>query len=214
MKKLGFTLAETLVALVVMGIVASMTIPIVIKQQKYRENIAGYHRAVNMLNKAFKEYQDGKKEEYYVVTENGKQVIKRTGVVSDPTFFGAGNLTSTDLIIANIVKPYLPLMDKTASVAMSGCSNSAKMFYTADGMRFCIAYAESSSINANYGEKTYGLVWVDVNGDKKPNATPSSTKNPGDTFPIVILKNRFIPGHTSTTDSMVTVSQKIYYGEQ
>lgn len=180
-----------MIAFVVLGIVASMTIPIVVKQQKYRENIAGYHRAVNALNKAFNAYYDSQSTVYTI---------------------GSGTLNSTSGLMTNLITAFLPLVSKTTTTTMAGCSSSAQLFYTADSMRYCIEYSASTSVNSIYGEKTYGIVWVDVNGDKKPNAIPESIKNPGDTFPIVILKNRFIPGHTNSANA--TLAQKIYYGEK
>ena len=60
----GVTLAETLLTLVVLGIVASMTIPALIMNYNNKENVMGYKRAVNILNKAYNAYADGPSVQY------------------------------------------------------------------------------------------------------------------------------------------------------
>lgn len=52
MKKGGFTLAEVLITLALIGVVAAITIPSVIVKTKKQEYIAGYKKAISVLNSA------------------------------------------------------------------------------------------------------------------------------------------------------------------
>ncbi|MCR5262091.1 MAG: type II secretion system GspH family protein [Candidatus Gastranaerophilales bacterium] len=247
--KSGVTLAETLLALVVLGIVASMTIPALMMDYNNKENILGYKRAVNMLNKAYAEYAEAPTAQYETKYRTVKRCPEGTSMFNflgiefcagfsggihidpviseepyleksteklDPVSIGAERLNSDEFLMKNLFEPFVSiafkeLMDSTNP--MAGCGSDAQIFYTTDGMRYCFKYSASAAVNSEYGEKTYGIMWVDVNGEKGPNAIPTSTKTPGDTFPIVIMKNRFIPGHPTDSD-MATLSQTLYYGER
>ena len=100
----------------------------------------------------------------------------------------------------------------STSPKMAGCSSEAIYFYTADGLRFCFNYGKSESTE-QFGEFTYGEMWVDINGDKIPNKTSKNAKLQGDTFPIVIMKNRFIPGHP-TNSEVSRIAQDFYFGKK
>lgn len=51
-KKFGFTLAEVLITLGIIGVVAAMTIPTLINQTSGTEFISGFKKAVSVLNQA------------------------------------------------------------------------------------------------------------------------------------------------------------------
>ena len=247
--KNGFTLAETMITMIVLGIVASLTIPTVINNNKRNEFIAGYHRAINVLNNAYGEYSETRKAQYETKYREVKTCPEGTSLVNlwsiefclgfdgglridpiisqepylqkstkelDPTYIGGELLNSTDLLVGNLIQPYISLiktgLDEGAP-AMAGCSASSTYFYTADGMRYCIEYSKSDAINADYNETTYGIIWVDVNGDKGPNQTSANAERPGDTFPIIMMKQRFIPGHP-TNSEISTIAQNIYFGKK
>lgn len=248
--KYGFTLAETLLTLVILGIVTSMTIPVVIQSQQNRENLAGYHRAVNVLNSAFSEYHSSKSRQFETKYREVKNCPEGTHLFNlpiigefcagfeggvhidpviseepyldksaenlDPSFIGEIRLNSDELILNNIMKSHMNVVDTQlldANNPIAGCENNSVYFYTGDGMRYCMQYSPSASINDNYGEKTYGVIWVDVNGEKGPNKVLSQDKKIGDTFPIVMMKNRFIPGHP-TNNSYATSAQDLFFGKK
>ena len=224
--KNGFTLAETMITMIVLGIVASLTIPTVINNNKRNEFIAGYHRAINVLNNAYGEYSETRKAQYETKYREVKTCPDGTSLVNflgiefclgfdgglridpvisqepylqkstkelDPTYIGGELLNSTDLLVGNLIQPYISLiktgLDEGAP-AMAGCSASSTYFYTADGMRYCIEYSKSDAINADY-----------------------NAKRPGDTFPIIMMKQRFIPGHP-TNSEISTIAQNIYFGKK
>ena len=51
-KKSGFTLAEVLVTLMIIGVIAAMTIPSLMQNTQQQEYKAAYKKAVSMLNQA------------------------------------------------------------------------------------------------------------------------------------------------------------------
>ena len=52
MKKFGFTLAETLITLGIIGIVAAMTIPNLITEHQKRASVTKLQRAISVINQA------------------------------------------------------------------------------------------------------------------------------------------------------------------
>ena len=233
-KKRGFTLAETLITVVILATVIGLSISPLLKTQKRQEYIAGYHRAVHVLNQAFSEYSQATAYKKY---QSNKVVLYKKGdnpdIISDaeisaqtaldPGFIGEARLNSDETIISNLIKPHISLIRTGLAdvrTPMAGCPDGASYFYTQDGMRYCIKYEEIGNSNNAYGEYySYGQIWVDVNGDKGPNMVSTSINNIKDTFPIIILKNRFIPGYpihegnTSDTERF-ELAQKIYFNEQ
>lgn len=51
-RKSGFTLAEVLVTLMIIGVIAAMTIPSLMQNTQQQEFKAAYKKAVSMLNQA------------------------------------------------------------------------------------------------------------------------------------------------------------------
>lgn len=247
-KKNGFTLAETLLALVIMGVIASLVIPSMIINTKKKEYTAGYQRALNVLNTAYNQYSESSKAQYQTKFREVKNCPEGTHlthllgiefclgltdgiqidpVISiepylekstdalDPAFIGGELLNSNDLIMNNLIKPNLSIIKTTLDnddKEMAGCPNDSAYFYTEDGMRYCFLYSASEAINETYADKTYGVMWVDVNGNKGPNEVSRSADKPGDTLPIIMMKDRFIPGHPTDTNAS-EIAQEIYFGE-
>ena len=54
MKKIGFTLAEVLITLGIIGIVAAMTIPTLIAEQQKKQTVAKLQRALGIMNQAYR----------------------------------------------------------------------------------------------------------------------------------------------------------------
>ena len=225
--KNGFTLAETLLTLIVIGIVMIMTIPTFISDTKNREYISGYHRAVSTLNKAYANYYN-KPDLNYTKTCNGKEIplldtcmkktsdgytlgteviSKTSGSGKDPVLIGTAPLTSTAELVDRVLKPHINHIKITDSGNVASCESGAKYLYANDSMVYCIKY--ESKGQGSYAENIYGTVWVDVNGGAGPNAVSKSADRPGDTFPILIMKDRFIPGSVDASQSKI--AQDIYF---
>ena len=186
----GFTLAEVLITLAIIGVVAAIAIPSVISNSQQQEFKTGLRKAVSVLNSA--------------VTMNM--------AIDGETPYDNANLPQYLMRHMNVMKTVTKIEDEYLSytVRNNGArdDNQNYAFYTIDGMRFEFArhYSgwndtplhESSDIMAcnapagaystNHGcycSGSYGLkhnpngttkppclIMVDVNGDRKP--TPAN----------------------------------------
>ena len=186
-KKMGFTLAEVLITLAIIGVVAAISIPSVISNSQQQEFKTGLRKAVSVLNSA---------------------------ITMNMALDGESPYDNKDLF--NYLQRHMSIVETTTSLALkfrvnpiegvnNGYSNAA--FYTTDGMRFefyrgglitrpfllyenpsikaCLGvydFAAGMPISNCGGCGSYGLnnntdgtskppciIVVDVNGDKKPN---------------------------------------------
>ena len=187
--KKGFTLAEVLITLAIIGVVAALTIPSVISNSQQQEFKTGLRKAVSVLNSA----------------------ITMNMAIDGETPYDNSNLMGYLMKHMSIIETTNNLAGKFHIASNSvGYSYGNAAFYTNDGMRFefrsggtdfdHLKLYENPSIhvcmgnvisNENYesdiwkscnGCGSYGLnnntdkttkppclVTVDVNGDRKPN---------------------------------------------
>lgn len=162
-KNLGFTLAEVLITLGIIGVVAAMTIPILITEHQKRTTVTKLQRAISVINQAYKLSFDDvgeptnafdiKSEEYfktywapYIKVLTYCKTPQNCGYTSNfPFTHTNGNKSSTGLISETM----------------------RTTFYTADGFLYIIFVGGGTSepgINA-----ALDWVWVDINGGTKPN---------------------------------------------
>ena len=208
-KRHGMSLSEAMIAMTVIAIVTATVVPVIKHSSKKTEYKAGYQRALNTLNRAYYEYLEGGMDKG---NDTGSSVTK----VNDPAYIGTTvdgvSMTTSSAIVNNIFKKHiskLPL-ETSDNVPFPGCSNSGVKFYSSDGMRYCVDYSTCAT-NSNYADKTCGEIWVDVNGAKGPNQISKNATHIGDIYPIVIMKDRFVPGSTSNSDAS-TFAQNLYFG--
>ena len=184
MKK-GFTLAEVLITLAIIGVVAAVSIPSVISNSNQQQYRTGLRKAVSVLNSAITMNMALEGETPYDNANLFGYLMKHMSVM----------YSTTDIRGKFFIK---------APTASGGAANSA--FYTTDGMRFELRNGQSDlnmklyesnvrictkALTGDYtidttaacgGCGSYGLknnpydttkppclVTVDVNGDRKPN---------------------------------------------
>lgn len=266
-KQFGFTLAEVLIALVIIGTIFAYTVPAVINEQKNRDTALAYQKALNNLNQAYSLYFNsppsdkatGNSYKYSKVQygsngesldENGNaetdsNPVVKFDLVDDGNRYQIGKenqLDSVYSILSKIIVRYLTTVnirkvnqtnveyntiatdtqsfyDTTSMAYCTKETTPIEYFYTADGMRYCISYNKESN-NEKFGEDTYGVIWVDVNGEKGPNEvfqnldkTGKKAIYTGDTLPITILKDRFVPGHP-TKDNFNQAAQELFFNKK
>ena len=185
MKRLkGFTLAEVLITLAIIGVVAAISIPSVISNSQQQEFKTGLRKAVSVLNSA--------------ITMN--MAIDGESPYDNANLYGY-LIRHMSIIKTTQILPYEAYTQGNGGLVY-GSTNSA--FYTTDGMRFefnhAISVADealklhesniktcsslnpfpsdgnlcggcgSYGLNSNHNETTKPpcSIIVDVNGDKKP----------------------------------------------
>ena len=138
--KYGFTLAEVLITLGIIGVVAAITLPSLIN--KYQKKIV-----VNRLKKA-----------YSVISQAVEMSVNDHGDIENWNF-GLETQEFTDTYLS----PYFQKIVSTKKVSDSAYS---KTYVLADGTSF---YGWMYSHSNVYARTTFYRIMVDTNGEKKPN---------------------------------------------
>lgn len=173
-KKIGFTLAEVLITLAIIGIVASMTIPNLIANNHKVEYVTGLKKAYTVFNQALAQMtansgcvQDLKCTGVYLTTSNfttfGDEIVKYFNVTK--------NCKTTDSgCFAGAVAPYI---DGSGTKNTTYDTDSYR-FITSDGMAFALlddlGFNCQTGPSSTPGDNTYvvcGKLYVDVNGPKR-----------------------------------------------
>lgn len=179
MKKVfrGFTLAEVLITLGVIGVVAAMTIPTLISNYQKRQY-------VTQLKKDYSLFQQGLKQ--YMATQ-GVTSLGDTDLYDGTTSIYVAN-TARQTSVDNIMKSLFKTI-KTCKQGDDSCKigynyleysdpdpqyyfNNAYNFYTVDGTCYGVALATSCTPNYNRAgpmKALCGSIYIDINGTKKPN---------------------------------------------
>ena len=198
MKK-AFTLAEVLITLAIIGIVAALTIPSVISNYQQQEFKTGLKKAVSVLNEAIQTN----------IAQEGETPYEFNRNISIEDYFARH---MSVIKTADIWQCHHNLNRNTKEGGLNAegnnCENSSgssnAIFYTADGMRFEFSGVDhlplhesgteargiGNSAGSNYRCGSLGLtnnpnntvvppclVMVDVNGDKKPNPKTTIAHN-------------------------------------
>lgn len=184
----GFTLAEVLITLAIIGVVAAMTIPTLMAQQEKQQYLTSLKKSYSLVNQAL------------------KQVAADNGCVDDLKCTGLFNSTTDAASLGAALSPYFKIVKNCQTGQNQGCfatkilanydgspeggnnsidnSNWYYKFITADGTSFALlnytisgasyydcAHSGSSGRLGSKSPMTQmcGQVLMDVNGLKKPN---------------------------------------------
>jgi len=227
----GFTLAEVLITLAIIGVVAALTIPSVISNSQQQEFKTGLRKAVSVLNSA----------------------ITMNMALDGESPYDNANLFAYLQKHMSVLESTLNLNGKYTTMSDYGGAYTNAAFYTTDGMRFefradnvrmnsiplyengSILLCTTSALSGikQYENKTscngcgsYGLnsntdkttkppclITVDVNGDRKPSPNNVNCKN--DTCARTNIYKIADPLGKKLTDIfsiMITDKQAIPYG--
>ncbi|MBR6163200.1 prepilin-type N-terminal cleavage/methylation domain-containing protein [bacterium] len=187
--KLGFTLAEVLITLVIIGVIAAITVPSLINKTNNQETVAKLKKAYSTLAQAVKlsEIDNGSTDnwDYSLSSENFyKQYLKK--YVINTKEFGYVDLESLG------IKYYWP----NGTEIGSG--------YELYGGLYRFILNDGISIYFGNSYDTFRALYVDINGAKKPN------KMGKDLFVFSIQKDyKFTPyGFGNSNQSFGTVANR------
>ena len=190
MKKLGFTLAEVLLTLVIIGVVAAMTVPSLMKNTNEEEYRTAAKKAITSAGQALT---------LHYALEN---------------MWAQDYSTAKDLV-ENVFKKRLNTIEYTGTegYTVGECDDPETTFATQDGMIFCInnwyvgdtekqteacnSYNTRPCTNGNHAN-----LWVDVNGEKGPNRITRSSQQPKDVYQAQIYNQKVVPFGTAAQEVM------------
>jgi len=199
-RKLGFTLAEVLITLGIIGVVAAMTIPTLMNSTGQAEFKTGFKKAISGLNQA--------------VTMNVALADSDFSVLTGSDFATDGSIANMFSTRMNVVSTAATFQGaagqiddgKTTDVspALTGANNYA--IFLNDGAAIGFKKAAASCLAGAYNANCVAV--VDVNGAKKPNRLTNCTSTAtttdvgtcsktalvtGDRFSIRFLGNQVQP---------------------
>lgn len=181
MKKLGFTLSEVLMTLAILGVVAAITIPMISQNKKNHEYKTGYKKAISTINQAL--------EQHYALEGMTVQ-----------------DYVSAEELVNYLFKARMNTIDGTSVFTNTECENNgdSAVFTTADGMIFCISNFATdtenpvgSTCDMNDEHPCTDIdgpnLWIDVNGERKPNKLTLLPNHPKDIFQAQIYAHKIVP---------------------
>lgn len=167
---MGFTLAEVLITLVIVGIVAAMTIPTLVNNTQKQELVAGLKKAHSVLSQSL----------YKIGQNNGYPV-------GDYSFLSDVNFMNEFVKVTNVTKKCNSISEcfgsdyNTKYKLLSGNTPSGlgfdsvgKSVITGDGFIYLYYYfpvpgTAAHGISSEDAQDVIGYIAVDVNGGKGPN---------------------------------------------
>ena len=207
MKKTGFTLAEVLITLVIIGVIAAMTVPTLMNNTQGQEYKSALKKAISAANQAL--------TLHYALEGEGAQ-----------------DSSDNQALAQNVFKSHMSIMGgKTdtlafpvATGATQACSGSGTTatWATADGIIYCIATdftkgddaaspltAKCNSSNTvPCGTDTSAQMFFDVNGEKKPNKLTTNANAPKDQYQAQIYNQKVVPFGNPTQQVMYDKERK------
>ena len=210
----AFTLAEVLITLGIIGVVAAMTLPTLIQKQNDRQIVTSLKKNYSILAQALvkSQLQLGFFETWEIDTSD-----------ANPE---EGGTPANMKKVYNAIKPELKILKECEDIA--GCwhkgitkdlnSNNASrdsigigqgilIFRLADGTNISIddqGVTNLKLLGSNYNKSTY-IFWVDANGDKKPNTIGR------DIFAFILTNKGLVPAGIDD-DTKCTPKVTLYAG--
>lgn len=187
MIKNGFTLAEVLITLVIIGIIAAMTIPNLINRTDEQEKVVAVKKSFSVLSQAY------------------KRLIADMGEIT--TYSLGSNNTEATENFGKLITPYFNTQQVCGMAANEGCFPSPNKLmsgedgvdYDSNSNYFKMRLSDGSSVlfsvysvalvkGTSLGlDSTFGWIMVDINGDKGPNTMGK------DNFSFWITKYGIVP---------------------
>ena len=197
MKKNGFTLAEVLITLAIIGVVATLTLPSLMSNTQEQQAITGFRKAMNTLNEAGQMNAAVDGFDYGGVSVAGaanSAVYDANGVLTQSIWALLASKTQLDVSAS-----------RTGGIT-GQCAGRVQAFFR-DGTVLCYTDAQpNGAINGRI------IGYVDTNGRKGPNQASSCTdvncrqgKNIRDQFRVTLVRSMAVPGHV-TVDNNGTIT--------
>ncbi|MCD8023905.1 MAG: type II secretion system GspH family protein, partial [Candidatus Gastranaerophilales bacterium] len=195
----AFTLAETLITLAIIGVVAAMTIPSVLNHYREQEIVSKVKKIYSTFSSAIQLaiYENGTIDTWDLAPKSGN--YDRTSAAK----------------FAEYIKPYLKVMTDCGTDSDNECMDDTlykllkgnnHVAYGSNSNYYKIILADGSLVwwrtNGSSGcassdgeaENVCAIIWFDINGKKDPNQIGR------DTFSFQLLNNSIIPNSANGND--------------
>ena len=176
----GFTLAEVLITLMIIGIVAALTIPSVISNYQQQEFKTGLKKAVSVLNEAIQ----------INIAQEGETPYENSNLF---TYLQRHmNIMKTDRLDtcyngSELVDTNEPGMQRQCEQAPNEYNRTNNVFYTVDGMRFEVPYYDSDNHPSGFHHYYLHESGVDILGEYRPDFETC--------YPFGCIMNKTLSGH-------------------
>jgi len=199
-RRFGFTLAEVLITLAIIGVVAALTIPTLIQNQQERATVTSLKKAYSMLSQAY----------LSAVNDNG---------TPDNWGFVTGQAAANNKLMMDTFAPYLKVTQNCGN--NTGCWPSVTYNYLnttnaspysldtlaggkaqlSDGTLLYFGTVNATCSDASYGStpalsNACSIAIVDINGFKNPNQMGY------DAFWFIVTKQGVVPMGTKDETSL------------
>ena len=159
MKKKGFTLAEILITIVVIGVVSAITVPSIMQTTEKQEFVAGLKKANSVLHQGLSA----------IARENGYPLGDYSFLIEEKDFMDEfAKVTSVAKVLNNEIKlkEYSWLNGESGETAII----NPKAIITTDGQEFIYSnsFGNYGISEEDFAHQLLGI-GVDVNGERKPN---------------------------------------------
>ena len=192
MKKNGFTLAEVLITLAIIGVVATLTLPALMTNTAEQQSITAFKKLINTLTEAGQMNAAMNGFDFSISTTGTKGDSADSGTISMWALFD----------------DRLQVNEKTSGVGFTNHAKEAddmckgtNTIVLRDNTAICLQGMKTDS-NAN--NDVYWNIYVDTNGMKGPNqksycaeegCKDKAKRAIKDQFPVTLYKGMAFPGH-------------------
>ena len=181
-KSKGFTLAEVLITLVIIGIIAALTVPTLNQSTHGEEYRSAFKKSISALNQAL--------VMHYSIDGVGCQDYE----------------TEEDLVNKVFKQRMTIINQKNTDIFTNEELCNGAVFTIADGATFCITNWKTDPTADNQDtacnsyntlpcaeDSTKPNIYIDINGDRNPNKLTTSGKQPKDIYTAQIYNQRVLP---------------------
>lgn len=201
--KLGFTLAEVLITLGIIGVVATMTIPTLVKDYRRSVSLAKLKKTYSVLQQAIQRTKTDNLGYSYVNFSDGdtQKLVDWYNYYFKPNF----KIQKDCIDVAGCwhsegVTKMLNGQTAMWDAGTKGIGGNIIVFRTYDNVYVNLDGAEAADITSNFGvdiDRPGLVMHVDVNGDSPPNVIGR------DIFVFIYDSNVLVPAGTDETNEVV-----------
>lgn len=201
MKKNGFTLAEVLITLAIIGVVASLTLPSLMTNTQEQQSVTAFKKAMNTLNEVA--------QMNAAIDGFDYSGIANTNAPTARAVYDANGALEQSIWGMMASKAQVDVPQSTTGGIAGGCNGMSQVFFR-DGTVLCYAATATNGNNSSFINAV-----VDTNGRKAPNALSScsdancavaANKVIRDQYNIVLRGGNALPGRI-TVDANGTVTE-------